>query len=82
MAKSMVLIENGTVVNVLWCSDREPETETLIDPGERPVCIGDTYADGNFYRDGEKVLTPLEDANKRLADAEKALSILLGGDAT
>ena len=30
MAKSMALIENGTVANMLWCSDSEPETDILI----------------------------------------------------
>lgn len=65
MAKNMALIENGVVVNVLWCSDAEPETKTLIDPGERPVGIGDIYEEGVFYRGGEEVLTPLEEEQKR-----------------
>ena len=34
MAKSMALIENGTVANMLWCSDSEPETESLINPAD------------------------------------------------
>ena len=62
MAKSMALIENGTIVNMLWCSDSQPETEFLINPADRPVGIGDTYKDGKWYRDGEEVLTPLEAA--------------------
>ena len=52
MAKSMALIENGTVANMLWCSDSQPETEFLINPADRPVAIGDTYSNGKFYRDG------------------------------
>ena len=28
MAKNMALVENGIVVNVLWCSDRALGTET------------------------------------------------------
>lgn len=74
MAKSMALIENGTVANMLWCSDSEPETDTLIDPADRPVGIGDTYSDGKFYRDGEEILTPLEAAQKQNAEYEAALS--------
>lgn len=74
MAKSMALIENGVVANVLWCSDSQPETDTLIDPGERPVAIGDTYSSGTFYRDGVEILTPLEEALKRNAEYEAALS--------
>ena len=74
MAKSMALIENGVVTNMLWCSDSEPETESLIDPADRPVGIGDTYSDGKFYRDGEEILTPLEAAQKQNAEYETALS--------
>lgn len=73
MAKSMALIENGTVTNMLWCSDSEPETATLIDPADRPVAIGDTYSDGKFYRDGTEILTPLEEALKKNAEYEAAL---------
>ena len=53
MAKSMALIENGTVANMLWCSDSEPETDILINPADRPVGIGDTYSNGKFYRGGD-----------------------------
>ena len=68
MAKSMALIEDGVITNMLWCSDSEPETDSLIDPGDRPVGIGDTYSDGKFYRDEAEVLTPLEEALKKNAE--------------
>ena len=74
MAKNMALVENGVVVNVLWCSDRAPETDTLIDTADRPVGIGDTYEGGKFYRDGAEVLTQLEEALKKNAEYEQALS--------
>lgn len=74
MAKSMARIENGLVINVLWCSDSEPETENLIAPADRPVAIGDTYSDGKFYRDGVEILTPLEEALKKNAEYESALT--------
>lgn len=74
MAKSMALIENGTVVNMLWCSDSEPETDILLDPADRPVGIGDTYSDGKFYRDGVEVLTQLEEALKKNTEYESALT--------
>ena len=60
MAKNMALLEQGAVINLLWCSDQEPETERLIDCGERPVCLGDSYTDGKFYRDGQAVLSEAE----------------------
>lgn len=74
MAKSMALIENGTVANMLWCSDSEPETDILINPADRPVGIGDTYSGGKFYRDGVEILTPLEEAQKKNIEYEAALA--------
>ena len=74
MAKSMASIENGVVSNILWCADREPETDSLIDTADRPVAIGDTYENGKFYRNGEEVLTPLQEALKKNAEYEDALS--------
>lgn len=74
MAKSMALIENSTVTNMLWCSASEPETEFLINPADRPVAIGDTYSNGKFYRDGVEILTPLEEALKKNAEYESALT--------
>ncbi|MGM9587246.1 MAG: hypothetical protein ACI3VA_07165 [Candidatus Limivicinus sp.] len=68
MAKNMALIENGIVVNILWCSDSEPETETLIDHENRPIGIGDTYDGEKFYRDGVEVLTPLEAVQAELSE--------------
>ena len=74
MAKSMALIENGTVVNMLWCSDSQPETDTIINPADRPVGIGDTYSNGKFYRDGVEILTPLEEAQNKNTEYESALT--------
>ena len=74
MAKSMALIENGTVANMLWCSDSQPETDTIINPADRPVGIGDTYSNGKFYRDGVEILTPLEEALKKNTEYESALT--------
>ena len=74
MAKSMALIENGTIINMLWCSDSQSETDTIINPADRPVGIGDTYSNGKFYRDGVEILTPLEEAQKKNAEYESALT--------
>lgn len=76
MAKSMALIENGIVVNMLWCSDDTRSTDSLIDIADRPVGIGDTYSGGKFYRDGAEVLTELEALKAELADAREALELL------
>ena len=74
MAKSMALIENGAITNMLWCSDSEPETDILLDPAGLPVAIGDTYSNGKFYRGGVEILTPLEEALKKNAEYESALT--------
>lgn len=81
MAKSMAVVDNGVIFNIIWCSDSEPETDTIINPADRPVAIGDTYRDGKFYRGGVEILTPLEDAQEQLeslsaqnAEYEAALS--------
>lgn len=66
MAKPMAVVNDGVVSNIIWCSDSEPETDTIINPADRPVAIGDTYSDGKFYRGGVEVLTPLEDAQAQL----------------
>lgn len=76
MAKTMARIENGVVANLLWCSDQEVQTDTLIAVADRPVGIGDTYDGSDFYRDGEKVLTPLEAALAEIEDMKAALALL------
>ena len=67
MAKTMAIIIDGIVTNMIWCNDAMQETETRKDPGDRPVGIGDTYSDGRWYRDGVEILTPLEDAEAAMA---------------
>lgn len=74
MAKTMAVIAEGVVTNVIWCSDYTPETATRKDPGDRPVGIGDTYADGRWYRDGVEILTPLEQAQKELAELQSQIA--------
>ena len=74
MAKNMALLENGVVTNLLWCSDGEPETDTLINCGERPVCLGDSYTDGKFYRDGQAVLSETEALLARNAQLLEAMA--------
>ena len=67
MAKTMAVISDGIVSNMIWCNDAMQETDNRKDPGDRPVGIGDTYSDGRWYRDGVEILTPLEDAEAAMA---------------
>ena len=76
MAKNMARVDNGIVINIQWCSDAAHETDVLKDMGYRPVAIGDTYSEGEFYHDGEKVLTELEYTQAQLAEYESLINEL------
>lgn len=77
MAKNMIQVDNGVVINIIWCSNNTPTTDTLIDPADRPVNIGDTYVDGKFYRDGTEILTPLESAQAKIVQLQAENSSLI-----
>lgn len=65
------LIENGVVVNIIWLHPHnESEFPNAVAMNDRPVGIGDTYDGADFYRDGVKVLTPLEEAQAQIAELE------------
>lgn len=74
VAKTMAIITDGVVTNTIWCSDYTPETDIRKDPEDRPVGIGDTYADGRWYRDGVEILTQLEQAQQELADLQSQIA--------
>lgn len=75
------LIENSIVINLIWLEDRNiHEFPNAVKTDDRPVSIGDTYEDGKFCRDGEEVLTEveqlqadLESLAERVVDLELAL---------
>ena len=68
-------LHNGKIIGAYRKRHRgQHATESLINPADRPVAIGDTYSDGKFYRDGVEILTPLEEALKTNAEYEAALS--------
>ena len=74
MAKSMAVVNNGVVSNIIWCADNTQQTAAWLNCDDRPVAIGDTYSGGKFYRDGVEILTPPEEAQKQIAEYEAALS--------
>lgn len=74
MAKSMAVIDDNVVVNMIWCSDNTPESDTYKDFGDRQVWIGDTYSDGKWYRDGIEILTKIEQAYKDLAELRSQIA--------
>ena len=77
MAKTMVLLEDNVIVNLLWCSNSEEETDTLKEVGAYELHIGDTFEDGKWYRDGSELLTPLEEAELKAAEYYNSLTELV-----
>lgn len=71
------LVENGVVTNVMVLyPPSAAEFEGAVPCGEIPVAIGDTYDGEHFFRDGERVLTALEQAQKDAEDMQAALELL------
>ena len=71
------LVENGVVTNVMVLyPPNAAEFAGAVPCGELPVAIGDTYDGEHFYRGGEQVLTPLEQAQKDAEDMQAALELL------
>ena len=71
------LIENGTVVNIIWLNERNAgEWPNAVRLGERMVEVGDTYDGEKFRRDGTEVLTAAEAAQQEAAQYAAALQIL------
>ena len=71
------MVTDGVVTNVIALNDRNAsDFPTAVRLGDRPVGIGDTYADGKFYRDGTEVLTPLEQAQAEIETYKSALTEL------
>ena len=68
------IVDNGAVTNIIALNDRNAsDFPAAVKLGDRPVGIGDTYADGKFYRDGVEVLTPMEQAQEEMTEYKAAL---------
>lgn len=71
------LIENGIVTNIIWLyPNNASDFPNAVPCEDYPVGIGDTYTDGVFYREGEKLPTPAEAALADQTDMQEALNIL------
>lgn len=77
------VIEDGVVTNiiVLYPSNAK-DFPGAVPCGDVPVAIGDTWDGEHFYRGGERVLTPLEQARKDAEDMAAALELLGVGNNT
>lgn len=64
------LIENGIVTNIIWLYPQNASNfPNAVPMNDIPAAIGDTYRDGVFYRDGEKVLALQEQMQKEMQEA-------------
>lgn len=70
-------IEEGVVTNIIWLNPQnESEFPSAVRSDNLAICIGDTYEDGAFYRNGELILTTedlliKQNSEKDIAIAEK-----------
>ena len=77
------IITGGVVTNVIILyPGNARDFPTAVPCGDVPVAIGDTYDGQDFYRGGERVLTPLEQARKDAEDMQAALELLGVGNNT
>lgn len=77
------VIEDGAVVNVIILYPGGAKSfPTAVPCGDVPVAIGDTYDGQDFYRDGARVLSPVEQARKDAEDMQAALELLGVGNNT
>lgn len=68
-------IKGGKVVNVLSIRQAQAhEFPDCVPMNDVPAGIGDSYANGRFYRDGVEVKSPAQE----LAEAQEILRILGG----
>lgn len=71
------LIENGVVTNIIWLySGNAGDFPDAVRCGDVPVAIGDTWDGQDFYREGARVLSPVEQARKDAEDMQAALELL------
>lgn len=76
------IITDGIVTNVIILyPGNAADFQDAVRCGDVSVSIGDTYDGQDFYREGARVLSPVEQALKDAEDMEAALR-LLGVDGT
>ena len=77
------VIEDGAVANVIILYPGGAKSFPGAVPcGDVPVAIGDTWDGQDFYREGARVLSPVEQARKDAEDMQAALELLGVGNNT
>ena len=71
------IITGGVVTNVIILyPGNAADFPDAVPCGDVPVAIGDTYDGQDFYREGARVLSPVEQARKDAEDMQAALRLL------
>ena len=71
------IITDGVVTNVIVLySGNAADFTTAVPCGDVPVAIGDTYDGQDFYREGEKVVSPLTAAQQEVETMQADLPML------
>ena len=71
------LINEGIVYNIICLhSSNMKKFPNAIAMNDIPVCIGDEYKDGYFYRNGDKVMTEIEKLQKINQEQEMIIAEL------
>lgn len=71
------IITDGVVTNVIILyPGNARDFPSAVPCGDVPVAIGDTWDGQDFYREGARVLSPVEQARKDAEDMEAALEVL------
>ena len=77
------IITDGIVTNVIILyPGNAADFPSAMPCGDVPAAIGDTWDGEHFYRAGEQVLAPLEQAQKDAEDMQAALALLGVGNNT
>ena len=77
------IITDGVVTNVIILyPGNAGDFQTAVPCGDVPVAIGDTLDGQDFYREGARVLSPVEQARKDAEDMQAALELLGVGNNT
>ena len=77
------VIEDGIVTNVIILyPGNAADFPDAVRCGDVSVAIGDTYDGQDFYREGARVLSPVEQARKDAEDMQAALELLGVGNNT
>lgn len=71
------IITDGVVTNVIILyPGNARDFPSAVPCGDVPVAIGDIYDGQDFYREGARVLSPVEQARKDAEDMQAALELL------